>query len=481
MFSKSKIIFEVKQCLQLALPLAVAQLAQSATGFVDTVMMGWLGSQTIAAGGLGAASFGFCLLVTSGIVSAVSPLVAEAYGANQTERIRQIVQQGLWLAVLLSIPITLLLWNGSSLLRLLGQDLELVAMTDRYLKAIAWGFLPGLGFAVLRSFVAALSRPRPVMLVVFCGTLLNIVANYGLMFGKFGLPTLGLAGIGWASTLSLWSMFIALVIYIAKQAPFQQYKIFAKSSDRPIPATSPKKWQLDQEPHQIFWEIARIGLPIGGLLTVEAGLFTVVTFLVGYLGPMPLAAHQIALQMAHLSFQMAIGVALATTVRVGQLAGKNNSAGVRLAGYVGMAIGSLCMGSLGLLFWLAPQQIISLYLDNTNPANAEVIALASQLLGVAAIFQFVDGIQVTAAGALRGLKDTRIPMLIGFVAYWCIGLTTGCILGLWFNGGAFGLWWGLAIGLAVAAIVLTRRFNQLEVSCDNTTPNPKYDQSKAKI
>jgi multidrug resistance protein, MATE family len=463
MFSKSTIISEVKQCLQLALPLAAAQLAQSATAFVDTVMMGWLGSQTIAAGGLGAATFGFCLLVTGGIVSAVSPLVAEAYGANQIERTRSIVQQGLWLAVILSVPITLVLWNGGFFLQFLGQDPKTVALTALYLQAIAWGFLPGLGFAVLRSFIAALSRPKPIMVVVFCGTLLNVIANYGLMFGKFGLPALGLAGIGWASTLSLWSMFVALAIYIANQPSFRQYRIFSRMSDRVSSAPVPGKLALPNKPHQILWEIVRIGLPIGGLLTVEAGLFTVVTFLAGYLGATTLAAHQIALQMAHLSFQIAIGVALATTVRVGQLAGEKNVAGVRLAGYVGMAIGSLCMGSLGLIFWIAPQQIASLYLDITDPANTEVIALASKLLAVAAIFQLVDGIQVTAAGALRGLKDTHIPMLIGFIAYWCIGLTSACFLGLWLGFGAFGLWWGLAIGLAVAAIVLTWRFSQLKV------------------
>jgi multidrug resistance protein, MATE family len=461
MLSKSKIISEVQQCLVLAVPLAAAQLAQSATAFADTVMMGWLGSQTIASGGLGAVTFTFCLLVCSGIVSAVSPIVAEAYGAGKTERLGWIMQQGLWLSLILGIPITALLWHGGTFLRLIGQDPNTVALTETYLRTIAWGFLPGLGFAVLRSFISALSRPRPVMVTVFLGTLLNITANYVLMFGKFGFPTLGLAGIGWASTLSLWSMLIGLGLYLFKHPHFQQYGLFPwLPSNR---KSAPTKVATAKESRQILGEIVRVGLPIGGLLIVEAGLFTVVTFLIGGFSTTALAAHQIALQMAALSFQIALGVALATTVRVGQLAGEQNQAGVRLAGYVGMTIGALCMGSLGVAFWLVPEWIVSLYLNTRDPANREVTTIAVQLLGVAAVFQIVDGIQATAVGALRGLKDTRVPMLIGVFAYWCVGLSTGCWLGFKLGYGAVGLWWGLAIGLAIAAIVLTWRFNRLKL------------------
>lgn len=451
MIRRDRLISEVQQCLLLAIPLAAAQLAQSATGFVDTVMMGLLGSQTIASGGLGASIFTFFLLTTTGIVSAVSPLAAEAYGAGKPEQIGKIVRQGLGISLLLGIPIALILWNGRALLLLMGQNADTAALAQNYLRAIAPGFIPGLGFAVLKSFLSALSQPQLVIITVVLGTLLNITANYVLMFGKLGLPALGLAGIGWASTLSLWSMFIVLAIYIYSQQKFTSYCIFPTSF----------KYTFTQENRRIFWEIFQVGLPIGGLVAVEAGLFTVVTFLLGQLGTTPLAAHQIALQTAGTSFQIALGISLATTVRVGQLAGEQDVASVRLAGYVGISLGALSMAITGIIFWLLPKSVVSLYLDINNPSNADVVNLAVKLLVVAAIFQIVDGVQATAAGALRGLKDTRTPMLIGIFAYWGVGLPTGYALGIWLNYGAIGLWWGLAIGLASAAIILTWRFSNI--------------------
>ncbi|MEH2172239.1 MATE family efflux transporter [Nostoc sp.] len=440
---------EVKKCLMLAVPLAVAQLAQSATGFVDTVMMGWLGSQTIASGGLGTAIFTFCLLIVAGIVSAVSPLAAQAYGAGNKEKVGTIVQVGLGISLVLGIPITLLLYNGGALLLLLGQDANTVALAEIFLRAIALGFIPGLGFAVLKSFLSALLQPQLVIVTVVLGTLFNITANYVLMFGKLGFPALGLAGIGWASTFSLWSMFVGLTVYICNQPRFAVYGIFRPSSDEAFPL----------EHRRIVGEIFQVGLPIGGLIAVEAGLFTVVTLLVGQLGTNALAAHQIALQTISMSFQMALGISLATTIRVGLLAGQNDLVGTRLAGYIGIAIAALSMGVVAIAFWLVPKSIISLYIDINNQNNADVVALAVKLLAVAAIFQIVDGVQVTAAGALRGLKDTRIPMLIGIFAYWCVGLCTGYTFGISLGSGAIGLWWGLAIGLASAAIILTWRFS----------------------
>ncbi|BAY78287.1 multi-drug efflux transporter [Nostoc linckia NIES-25] len=449
---RDRLISEIKQCLLLAVPLVAAQLAQSSTGFVDTVMMGWLGSQTIASGGLGAAIFTFLLLITTGIVSAVSPLVAEAYGAGKPERVSKIVQQGLGISLLLGIPIVILLWNGGTLLLVLGQNAATAALAETYLRAIALGFIPSLGFAVLKSFLSAVSQAQLIAIVVVLGTLLNIAANYVLMFGKLGLPALGLAGIGWASTLSLWSMFIALATYIHSQHRFTIYRIFHTSF----------RYTFTQENWRIIWQIFQVGLPIGGLVAVEGGLFTVVTFILGQIGTTPLAAHQIALQTASMSFQVALGISLATTVRVGQLVGEQDLVGVRLAGYVGITLGGLSMAIAGIIFWLLPKSVVSLYLDINNPSNQDVVNLAVKLLVVAAIFQIVDGVQVTAAGALRGLKDTRIPMLIGIFSYWGVGLSIGYALGIWLGYGAIGLWCGLAIGLASAAIILTWRFSILQ-------------------
>jgi MATE family multidrug resistance protein len=330
------------------------------------------------------------------------------------------------------------------LLRLLGQEPSNIVLAEAYLRAIAWGYLPGLGFAVLRSFVSALSRPRPVIAIVIGGTVLNIAGNYVLAFGKFGFPGLGLAGLGWASALSFWGMFAALAIYILSQPQLRVYGTFAN---------------LYHFDGKVFGELLRVGVPIGVLAGVEGGFFTFVTFLMGQLGTVTLAAHQIALQTAVVTFMIPLGLSMATTVRVGQLMGQDNPTGARLAGFVGIGIAALFMAMMDLLFWTIPGTIVSLYIDTADPANLAVVNLAKTLLGVAAMFQIVDGIQVTAAGALRGLKDTRIPLLIGIVAYWGIGLPCGYTLGLVLGYDGVGLWWGFAIGLAVAAGILTWRFS----------------------
>lgn len=445
---KSSIISEIRASLRLGIPLAAAQLAQSLTAFVDTVMMGLLGSKVIAAGGLGAVSFTILLLVSSAIVSAVSPLVAEAYGANQPKMVECVVRQGLWLAIILGMPISLIIFHAKSLLLLFGQDASVVTLTQEYLQAIAYGFLPAVAFAVLRNFVTGVSQPRPIMVIVIFGTFLNIAANYVLMFGKLGLPALGLGGIGWGSTLSFWSMLIALLVYIKTEKTLKKYQIFRN---------------FHHFDRQIFGELLHIGLPIGILTAVEAGLFTVTTFLMGKLGTTTLAAHQIALQTAATTFTVALGISFATTVRVGQEVGQQNVKGSRLAGYVGISLGGIFMALMGLLFWLMPERIVSLYLDINNPANSQVVTEAKALLKVAAFFQIADGIQVNAVGALRGLKDTKIPMLIGIFAYWGIGFTSGYLLGLKLGFGGVGLWWGLAVALAVASVVLTWRFSVVEV------------------
>jgi MATE family multidrug resistance protein len=435
---------ETRACLHLAIPLAGAQLAQAATSFVDTVMMGWLGSDTIAAGGLGAVTFTTLLLIGSALISAVSPLTAEAYGAGEWPKVGSVARQGFWLAVLLTLPCVWLLSQGDHLLLALGQQPETVGRSLTYIQAILWGFAPGLGLVVLRSWLAALSQPRPIIVTVILGTVFNITANYILMFGKLGFPALELAGIGWASAFSFWGMFLGLSGYILLQPQLRQYCIFRRI------------YRFEWRP---FLELIRIGLPIGVLSGVEVGLFSVTTILMGHLGTSTLAAHQIALQSASLTFMVPLGISFATTARVGQYLGQRDATGIRLAGYAGIMLAAGFMSAMGLLFWAAPETIVGLYLDLNNPENQEVIALGKSLLGVAALFQIVDGVQSCAAAALRGLKDTYIPMVIGILAYWGVGLASGYLLGFPLGFGGVGLWFGLAIGLLAAAVVLTWRFS----------------------
>ena len=266
------------------------------------------------------------------------------------------------------------------------------------------------------------------------------------MFGKLGFPALGLAGIGWASAFSFWAMFSALAIYILSNRTLRQYGIFH---------------QLHRFEGQIFRELVQTGWPIGVLFLVESGLFTVTTYLMGYLGVDTLAAHQVVLQTAAVTLMVPVGISYATTVRVGQCLGQQNMLGARMAGYVGISLGVGFMGLMAIAFITIPQPLISLYLDVRALENATVVAIASRLFWVAALFQIFDGCQVIAGGALRGLKDTQIPMIIGILAYWCIGLSCGYLMGLQLGYGGVGLWLGLAIGLAIASVVLTWRFHLL--------------------
>jgi len=342
-YSKSRILSELWACLLLSVPLAAAQLSQAATAFVDTVMMGLLGSQTLAAGGLGAVIFSTLLLICTGVVSAVGPLVAEAYGSGNTKAIGRITRQGLWLSLVLSLPCMLLIWNGDALLLTLGQEPDNAILAGTYLRAVIWGFFPAIAFASLKNFVSALSRPRSVMVIMLCGLVFNAIANYVLMFGKLGFPALGLAGIGWASSISLWGILIALVSFILSQRFFAPYRVF-------------HHFQFDGT---VFWELLQTGWPIGVLFGVETGLFAITAFLMGHLGTTALAAHQIALQTAALTFMIPAGISYATTVRVGQLIGQGDPQGARLAAYVSLGVGSAFMGIMAIAFWTLPETITS--------------------------------------------------------------------------------------------------------------------------
>ncbi len=434
---------EIRKTLRLAGPVVAAQVAQISMGFVDTLMVGRLGPEALAGVALGNSTFFFVLIVCLGVVQAVGPMVSQAYGAGDRAPIERSVRQGLWMGVVLAIPAMVLLWNVGPLLHLLGQAETAVAQAQGYLRAIIWGFLPALWFMALRSFVEGLSRPLPVTIITFVGVGLNVLANYALMFGAWGIPAMGLVGTGWASTLVLWFLFGALALFVMRIEPFAQYRIFA---------------QLRTPDGATFRELVRIGWPMGISSGIEAGLFMITALLVGTLGATPLAAHQVALQCAAFTFMVPLGVGIAGSVRVGQAAGRGDVEGVRRAGYAAVAIASAFMVGAAVLFWTVPEFIVALYLDTGAPANAPVVELAVALLGIAAVFQVFDGVQVAASGSLRGLKDTRVPMGIALVTYWGVGLTTGYLVGLQWGGGARGLWWGLVVGLAAAAVLLLWRF-----------------------
>jgi MATE family multidrug resistance protein len=436
---------ELRETLWLAGPVVAAQLAQISMGFVDTVMVGRLGQEALAGVALGNTTFFFGLIVCLGVIQAVGPMVAQAHGAGEREPVERSVRQGLWLGVVLAVPTVLILWNIAPVLHMAGQPASAVAAAEGYLHAILGGFLPALWFMALRSFVEGLARPLPVTVITFVGVGLNIGANYVLMFGAWGLPALGLEGTGWASTFVFWVLSGMLALFVVRIEPFASYRIFSG---------------LRTPDLTYFRELVRIGWPIGVSSGIESGLFVLTALMVGVLGTVPLAAHQIALQCAAFTFMVPLGVGIAGSVRVGQAVGRGQPDAARRAGYASMLLAGLFMLGAAVLFWTVPHAIVRLYIDPSLPGNAGVAALAVALLGIAALFQVFDGVQVAAMGALRGLKDTRMPMLIALLTYWGIGLSTGYVLGLEWGMGAEGLWWGLVMGLAAAALLLSVRFHR---------------------
>lgn len=443
---KPSIHNEFKKLLQLAIPLISAQLAQSLTGFVDTIMMGRLGAETLAAGGLASLTFNSFLFTIVGIVMGLSPLIAEAYGAANKTRIAKLAHQGFWLVLLVTIPAMMAIAKLDTVMVQLGQAETTVTVANIYLDIMLWGFFPALGFLMLRCVVSALSQTRPIIIIVIAGTIFNIVGNYILGFGKFGFPRLELAGLAWASIITYWGMFFALLIYILKHRQLRNYRLF--QGIQPIDL-------------KIIIELIKIGFPICIFYSLEVGLFITVTYLMGALGTDVLAAHQIVLQTIYIVFMIPLGISLATTVRVGQWLGQKSIEGIKLSGYLSIALGLIFATIITIIMLLFPQAIIGLYLDINDPNNAPIIALALPMLTVGTLAQALDGMQKITYGALQGLQDTRTPMLLSIPAFWGIGLTTGYILGFPLGWGGTGLWWGQSIGLAVAAILFVWRFQWL--------------------
>jgi multidrug resistance protein, MATE family len=430
---------EAKEFIKLAIPLAGAQLAQSATGFVDTLMMGWLGQTTLAGGGLAVALFMMVLLVSSGLVLGITPLLAAAQGNADRALLRSLTHQGWWLSGVVSVVGMVLIWKLPDLL--IGQQPAVAAEAKVFLHAMLWGFFPALAFAMLKSVVTIVSAPQVVTIAVVTGTIFNGIGNYILGFGHFGVPALGLRGLAIASVASHWLMLLILVVHLLKKLPDQKFIAGRMPLDLPI-----------------LSKILHLGWPLAVNFTMEVGLFTTITYLMGAFGAVALAAHQIAFQTTIITFMVPLGMSYATTVRVGQYFGQKNWLGIKRSTQVSFWLGIFYMSGTAMMMLLFPRSIAGLYLDLNDPKNTQTIQLATKLLQVAGAMQIGDGIQTTLAGALRGLQDTRAPMLLGFIAFWCCGLGTAYLLGFYWQWGAVGLWIGQCMGVQMAALSYFWRF-----------------------
>ena len=434
---------ELWAILRLSGPLIASQLAHMLMVLTDTLMMARLSPEALACGGLGAASYSFVSIFCIGVIAAVGTLVSIRQGAGDIEGATRLTQAGLWLAWAMALVAGLLLWNLKPVLLMFGQTPTNVHAATQFLTVLPFA-LPGyLSFMALRGFTSALGRATPVMVISLCGTVANFALNYALITGMFGLPKLGLAGIGLVTAVVASCMALALAWHIKRHPAYRNYPLL-RGLSRP-------NWQYLRE----LW---RLGLPIGGTYAVEVGLFAFAALCMGTMGSTQLAAHQIALQIVSAAFMVPAGISYAITMRIGLHYGAGQLLDARLAGRVGIAFGAAAMLAFAALFWLAPNQLVGLFLDRNDPAFQPVIELAVRLLAVAAWFELFDGTQTIAMGAIRGLKDAKTTFLVGLACYWLIGAPAAWVLAFDFNGGPTGVWWGLALGLACAAVSLTLAF-----------------------
>lgn len=436
---------ELRATLALGWPIALTNLAQVAINTTDTLMLGWLGPQDLAAGALAMNLYWAVLVLGIGVTMATAPLLAQTLGRNRhsVRACRRIVRQGLWLAITISLPAWLLMWNAEEVLLAFGQDADLAARAAVYARAMQWGLLPALGFTVLRSFIAAQERPKAGLVVTMVAIAFNAALGWSLIFGHAGMPALGLAGAGIAASASNTVMFLALMAVLMADRRFRRYHLLGRFWHPDIP---------------MLRELLRVGVPMGLSMGFEITGINAAAFLCGMIGTTAVAAHTIAMQIASVTFMVPMGLAHAATVRVGLAAGMGNADGIRKAGWVALGLGVLFMTAMAMMLITIPASLVGLFMDLSRPEAQAVANVAVGLLAVAGLFQIADGTQVVGAGVLRGLKDTRIPMVFTGLGYWGLAVPLGAALAFSAHLGALGIWIGLACGLAVVASLVAIRW-----------------------
>jgi multidrug resistance protein, MATE family len=436
---------EMAETVKLALPIALTQLGQIAMMTTDLALIGRLGDQAVAAAALAHTVLFTVFVVGMGLTSAVAPLAAQAYGARKPRMVRRALRVGLWASVILGVPLTLVqLWGGEILLAL-GQSGDTAALADRYLAGLAWCLMPSWFFMALRNFMSAVNRPEPGLWITLAAIPANAVLAYALIYGAFGLPRFDMLGAGIATTLVSIGMCVAAIWVSYTRRPFKKYRVLGRW------------WRAD-------WVLMRklivVGAPIAGAFLLEYGLFAAAAQLMGWIGTTALAAHQIALQVAAIMFMVPFGISMAASVRVGQAAGRADPAAVRRAGFSAIALGVAFMAAMTLLVGATRNVLPLLFLGFESP-DPQTVSLAASLLVLGASFFIFDGVQTIAAGSLRGLNDTRVPLLYAALSFWLVGFSSAWILAFTLGLGAYGIWIGLSLGIAVYALLLIWRFHRL--------------------
>ncbi|MGF1638141.1 MAG: MATE family efflux transporter [Cyclobacteriaceae bacterium] len=425
----------------LAYPVMLSQLGHVMVGVADSMMVGHLGRDPLAAVSFGNSIFVVFMVFGIGISTAITPLTAQSDGRKNSQRIAALLKNGILVCSVSGIVLFLILYLCTLGIGIFNQPPEVERLSTPYIQIIGASLIPFMVFQAYRQFAEGLSRTREAMIVAVGMNLVNIILNYIFIFGKLGLPAMGLEGAAIATLISRVLMAIAMALFVYRLKVFAKYVALLDVSKYSKP---------------ILDRLVKLGLPIGVQYIFEVSAFSLAAIMAGWLGTVQLAAHQIAINLASVSYMMATGISSASTIRIGNLLGRKDYTNMREAAQTSFVMAILFMGFTALIFivfrhWL-PQMYIS---------DLEVRDLAASLLIIAAIFQVSDGIQVVGLGVLRGMSDVKIPTLITMIAYWGLGLPVAYILAFYFNAGAYGIWTGLLVGLTVAAFLLVMRFKKL--------------------
>lgn len=440
---------ELKAMAALALPLAGANLIQMAVYAVDVIFVARLGTEALAASSLAVTVFGLLMWSMTGLVGAAAPLIAAELGRRRhaVREVRRTMRMGLWLTAGSGLLVMVICGFGEALMLATGQDRRVSALAGDFLTILMWAAIPNIGAALMRTFVSALGRPTIATAVTVLALAVNSLGNYAFVFGHFGMPAMGLNGSAVSSVITACAMFAAYLAIVLGDRRFRRYRLFGRW------------WRSDWARLR---DLFRIGIPITAIIVAEGGLFSSAAFLMGLIGETQLAGHTVALQVAALAFQVPFGVGQAATIRVGYHYGAGDAAAIGRAGRAALTIAAVYMALPAALMLFAPLFVLRLYIDPLAPENATMVGFAVHYLAVAAAFQLFDGAQAVLAGSLRGLQDTRIPMVMALTGYWLFGFTASVALGFWTPLGGLGVWFGLAIGLVVVTALLLARWSARE-------------------
>jgi MATE family multidrug resistance protein len=439
---------EAAATMRLAWPLILTQLAQMALSTVDVILLGRLGPEALAAGALAINLYNAFMLFGVGVMSATMPMIARERGrtTHSLRELRRTFRQIPWVAATVALPAWAVLWRPEPIFAALGQDPALARDAAAILSVLMWSLLPFFVFVGLRGFVAALERPMWTLVIGLLAVPVDAAVGAVLIFGLGGAPRLGMVGAGWATLAATTFMVVALALVLLFERRFRRMVLFGRF------------WRLDA----VRWrDFLRLGLPIGTMIAFESTIFNAAAFLAGLFGTATLAAHAVTLQIASLSFMLPLGLSQAVTIRVGTAFGRDDRRGIFVAGWTGWGLVVLVMIAAATVMVTLPGPLVDAFLDPASAEAADTRDLALRFLLVAAVFQLVDGIQAVTAGMLRGLHDTRIPMIVAAVGYWGIGFAACLLFAFALDLAGLGIWIGLAAGLGGVAVMLTLRWIRL--------------------